>query len=147
MTRTQITRRRGVTYIEVLVASGLAVTSLAAMVSMWYFAARMTLQTNNKAIAYVLARQTMENIKETGFTNTAEAPSSAPVVHYYDSGETLRDSNTTLATFRVSTTVVSDIPLAGSNPVQPDPTALRTVTVTVTSYPAGQSLCTLNTYL
>ena len=136
-------RRRGFSMIEVLVAALIVSVSLAAMISTWYVSMNMTTATSDQGIAYNLARQTIEQIKGTGFSNTAEAPAGTPVIHYYDGSEVNKDSTPSAARYKVSTTVVSSALVSGS----PDPFALRTVTVTVTLYPAGTVLCQCATSL
>lgn len=140
-------RQRGVTFVEVLVAACILTTSLAAIISLWSFSYNMTMSTNDQVIGYNLARQTLEWIQATGFYNTVEAPASAPIVHYFDSSSTNRDSQTSQARYKVTTTVISDHTVAGSNPVQPATNALRAVTVTVTLVATGQQLYQTATYL
>jgi hypothetical protein len=80
-----------------MVASLIVGLSLAAMVSTWYVALNMTQSTNDQGVAYNLARQTVEQIKGTGFYNTPEAPAASPSIHYYDGNENNKDSNTNAA--------------------------------------------------
>src|SRR5579871_673802 len=127
----QISRRRGFSYIEIMTATLILAVCVTALVSTWYVAMNMTVSTNEQGIAYNLARETLEQLKETGFDNTAEAPPTTPVVHYYDINQNSMDATPTAARFKVTTTVVSDLTIANSNPVQPAMNALRTVTVTV----------------
>ena len=139
--------RRGFSMIEALVASLIVGMSLAAMVSTWYVAFNMSTSTNDQGIACNLARQTIEQIKGTGFSNTAEAPAVSPVVHYFDGNQGNQDATPTAARYKVSTTVISSATIAGSNPTLPDNFALRTVTVTVTLSAKGTVLCQYVTYL
>jgi len=138
---------RGFSFIEVLIASMIVGLSLVAMISTWYVSIKMTGETSDQGIAYNLARQTIETIKGTGFSNTPEAPTTAPIIHYYDGSETLQDSNPSAGRYIVTTTVVSSVTVPGSNPVTPDNFALRTVTVTVTLATDGTVLCQFTTYL
>ena len=54
-----------------------------------------------------------------------------------------QDATPTAARYKVTTSVVSSAIVSG----QPDPFALRTVTITVTLYPKGTVLCQSITYL
>ncbi len=129
--------------IEVLVAALIVGTGLAAMVSSWYFSFNMTGQSTDKSVAYSLARQTLENVKETGFSNTAEIPSSSPQVNYYDALGNNQNSNTSAARYKTTLTVVSS-QLNGNVPA---PTAIRTVSIVVASTLNGKTICQINTYL
>jgi prepilin-type N-terminal cleavage/methylation domain-containing protein len=140
-------RRRGVTLIEILVASLIVSVCVASLTSLWSFSYTLTTRTYDQDAAYALARNTLEAIKQTGFTYTAEAPTNAPVVHYYKADMTPTDNNTAAARYKVSASVVSDLIVSGSNPVQPANNALRTVTVTVALYPGGQTIYQSGTYL
>ena len=140
-------RRAGLSYIEVLVASAICVLCLSIMIQLWSFSILFTMQTTDNAVACDLARQTIETLKETGFTQTPEAPASSPLIHYFDVNTTNQDANPTTARYKVTTTVVSDLTVAGSSPVTPSNNALRTVTTTVTLVSTGATLTTLTTYL
>ncbi len=134
------------TFIEVLVASAICVLCMSIMIQLWAFSTFFTVQTTDNAVACDLARQTLETLKETGFSQTPEAPSSAPLIHYFDINTNNMDSNTSAARYKVTTTVVSDSTVSGSNPTTPSPTALRLVTITVTLVSGGKTLTTLTTY-
>ncbi len=140
-------RRSGLSYVEVLVASAICVLCMSIMIQLWSFSVLLTVQTTDNAVACDLARQTVEALKETGFTQTPEAPTSAPLVHYFDIGTHNLDSTPTAARYKVATTVVSDYTIPASNPVLPAGNALRTVTTTVTLVSTGVTLTTLTTYL
>lgn len=130
--------------IEVLTAALIASTAIAAMVTTWSFCFNLVDRGVDQSEAYNVARQILENIKETGFSYTAEQVT--PAVTYYDGSGSLLNSSSG-AELKVSTTVVSDKTISGSDPVQPDPAALRTVTITVTSVRTGDTLCQMSTYL
>lgn len=140
-------RRSGLSYIEVLVASAVCVLCMSVMIQLWSFSVMLTVQTTDNAVACDLARQTVEALKETGFTQTPEAPSAAPLVHYFDVATHNLDSTPTTARYKVTTTVVSDLTVTNSNPVTPAGNALRQVTTTVTLVSTGKTLTTLTTYL
>ena len=139
-------RHAGMTFIEVLMASGICVVCIAIMVQLWAFTMFFTVQTTDNAVACDLARQTIETLKETGFSQTSEAPASAPLVHYYDVNTNNKDANPTAARYKVSTTVVSDLVQSGVSPTAPASNALRLVTTTVTLISTGATLTTLTTY-
>lgn len=140
-------KRRGVTLIEILVASLIVGVCVTALTSLWSFSYTLTTRTYDEDAAYALARNALEAIKETGFAYTAEASTSAPVVHYYRADMALTDNDTAAARYKVSASVVSDLIVSGSNPVQPANNALRTVTVTVALYPGNQTIYQSGTYL
>lgn len=139
--------QRGSTLVEALLASLILGTCLAALISVLYFSNRMTVKSSDMGVAYNLARMTVEGIKQTGFTNTAEVPANSPASTYYDGQMSLQNSNTSSVRYIVKTTVVSDQTVSGSNPVQPATTALRTVTVKVTVKQTGEEVCRMDTYL
>ena len=99
---------RGLALIEVLVAAGIVGINLAAMTSLWHFSYHMTGLIDDKGIACNLARQTMESIKQTGFTYTAEAPTASPVLHYFGTHQENLDAAASTARYRVSSTIISD---------------------------------------
>jgi len=140
-------RRFGMSYVEVLVAAAICVMCLSIMIQLWSFSMFFTVQTTDNAVACDLARQTVETLKETGFSQTTEAPSSAPLVHYYDVNTNNLDGSPTAARYKVTTTVVSDLVLSGVTPTTPAPNALRLVTTTVTLVSSGATLTSLTTYL
>ena len=134
-------QKRGVTMIEVLIATLLIGISVAALVQFWYFSFRMTTQAANQSVAYSIARSAIEQVRQTGFDNTAEGSSRA----YYDANGTFPPSTTLAASsiYSVNTSVVSD-KFQGSAPA---PDALRTVTVTVSLNVTGQNLYQMTTAL
>ena len=140
-------RRSGLSYVEVLVASAICVLCMSIMIQLWSFSVLLTVQTTDNAVACDLARQTVEALRETGFTQTPEATASAPLVHYFDINTRNMDSTPTAARYKVTTTVVSDYLVPMSNPATPSGNALRTVTTTVTLVSTAVTLTTMTTYL
>jgi hypothetical protein len=120
---------------------------LAGITSTWYFCFSLSIQAADRAVAYSLRRMTIEAIKETGFYNTPEATAASPIVHYYDGQENNQDSSSSTARYKVTTTVVSSATVSGSSPTQPQTSAIRTVTVTVTLNGPGTTICQTATYL
>ncbi len=140
-------RGRGFTLVDVMVASLVVGASVAALVSMLYFSYRIVQRSMDTGVAYNIARQLMEGIKQTGFSYTAEAAVSSPVTAYYNAAGTKLGSNTSATRYTVTTSVVSDATISGASPVQPATTALRTVIITVTLKATGEQICRLDTYL
>jgi len=145
-TRFSRRRRPGFTFVEVMVSSAICVLCMSIMIQLWAFSTFFTVQTSDNAVACDLARQTIETLKETGFSQTPEAPSTAPLVHYYTLNTVNVDNTPSAARYKVTTTVVSDALVAGSNPATPAPNALRLVTTKVTLVSTGAVLSTLTTY-
>ncbi len=139
--------RRALSYTEVLVASCICVFCLAVMVQLFSVTSSISTRGVDNTQAFNLQRQTLEQVIETGFTNTPEATVNSPTTHYYGLNSTNMDSTPSSARYRVTTSVVSSATISGSNPVQPAVTATRLVTVTVYLLPAGSQLCSANTYL
>ena len=138
---------RGSTFFEVLIAALILGIGLAATVSLWSFSYRITGQASDKSQGYSLARQTMEQIRETGFFNTPEADIASPNIHYFDGTCTNVDSTPTKAKYKVTSSVVSDLLVSGVSPAKPANGALRTVTVNVTLAADGTSVYSTSTYL
>lgn len=132
--------------IEALVASLIMSTCVAAIVSAFSFSSNMTSLAADTGVAYNLARQTMEAVKQTGFANTAEASVASPTATYYD-GSMNSVASASLARYKVTLSVVSSATIAGSNPVKPATTALRTVTIIVTLQASGVQLSRMDSYL
>ena len=150
----RIQRRRGVTFIEILIASLILGLMLSSLVRFWYFSFTMTSNADSQGLAYSIARRVMERAKETGFTYTPEGTS----VLYYDEnggnesassmGTVMPDGTTKRPTFAVTTTVVSDRFTTNAQGVtSPALNSLRTVTVTVTLVTSGKVLYQTSTYL
>jgi len=144
-------RRRGVTYIEVLVASLILAVSLCAMASMWYFSFNMSGNTDSKGVAYAVGRHALEEVKQNGFRYAAEGTTTL----YYDntggSESTTQQSN---SVYQVTVSVTSDkLSTSQSGQSVPADDALRTVIVTVSlltqegSTPSGTAVYTTGTYL
>lgn len=143
----RLTRKSGIALLEVMVAALIVGISLATLVSVWRFSYFMSIRTDDKGIAYTLARQTMEAVKQTGFTNTSEIPIGAPVVHYFNAQEQNLDASPVTARYKVALSVVSDALVSGSSPAAPTSDALRTVTITVTLLQTGETLYQTSAYL
>ena len=128
------------TLIEVLVASTIVGTCIAAMVSMWSFAFGLTAKADRESVGYSIGRRALEEVKQTGFQDTAEGTTTV----YYDSTGGSRATTATAShTFAVTTVVSSDVITSGV--VQS--TALRTVTITVISRSTNTTAYTCTTYL
>jgi len=144
-------RRRGVTYIEVMVAALILAVSLCAMASMWYFSFNMSGNTDSKGVAYAIGRHALEEVKENGFRYAAEGTTTL----YYDNsggGESTTQQNSSF--YQVTVVVTSDkLSTSDSGASVPADDALRSVVVTVTllqaqgSMPTGTVVYTTGTYL
>jgi prepilin-type N-terminal cleavage/methylation domain-containing protein len=141
--KTARARKRGFTMIEALIASALIALSMLALGQLWTFAARVTTDTDDRGIAYSLARLAIETVRETGFTNTAEGSTTV----YYDINQNTVLSTAPTRRYMVVTTVTSSATVPGSSPVQPSTDALRTVVVTVTLVPTNTVIFTTGTYM
>ena len=139
--------RPGFTLIEALVTSLIVTISVASVVSMWYFAYNMDRLTDDQGVAYNLGRSAIEQVHETGFYDTAEAPAASPVVYYYDHNEVNQTLTPSKAQFKVTVSVVSDKTNGATSGQTWADDALRTVTVTVTRLSDGRQLYQTVTYL
>ncbi len=136
---------RGTMLIEALIGSLLLCIGLMALVNTWYFSFRVTVNTDDYAIAYNVGRFAIERIKASGFSGPAEGTSTT----YYDGNENVV-SQQSAARFTVTTRVVSDLVKSGAwgqSGAVPADNALRTVTVTVAPASGGPALYTTSTYL
>jgi len=130
---------RGVTYIEVLIASLVVSLSLAAMSSLWYVSYRISAKTDGQGVSYSIGRHALEEIKQTGFANTSEGTTT----RYYNKAGSESAIQTPDSVYSATTSVTSDQLIAG----QPANSALRTVAITVTQISGNQVLYSTTTYL
>jgi prepilin-type N-terminal cleavage/methylation domain-containing protein len=122
-------RRSGFTIIEVLVATMILSVLIAGSVSAWVFMLNLTVKVDNSGVAYSLGRQSIERIKQTGFFNTTEVAGGNHV-------------------YKVVTSVISGTPIdIGGGVIKPADDTLRTVTVSVYSWPGNLLIYTMGTYL
>jgi Tfp pilus assembly protein PilV len=120
--------RRGITFVELLVAGVLLCIGLMALVQAWSFSFRVTAITDDNVIAYNLGRQAMEQAKMDGFNNAVSS------VYYYDGNQGNKSATlSSVHRFSVTTTVSG--------------TTLKQVDVTVTLVGTGQALYQTHTYL
>ena len=133
-------RRSAFTLIEILAASVIVGTCVAAIVSMWAFAFGLSATADRQSIGYSLGRGAVEQVKQTGFQDTAEGTATV----YYDAQGGSRSAvQTNIHDYSVTTVVATDL----MNGASPAPSALRTVTVTVRFVGSGASAYTCGTYL
>ena len=125
-TRKRIQSHSGLTMVEVLVAGLVLVTSVVALIQFMYVNFGLTGRAQDLTAGYSMARTAIELVREQGFTNAAEGTTTV----YYDGNATYppSTSQTTSSVFSCSAAITSDA-FSGANPA---PTALRTVTVSVT---------------
>ncbi len=139
-------RRRGVTFVELMVASLLVAIGLGGLVHMWAFSFQVTVNNEDIGMAYNLGNQRMEAVKIAGFANAPEGTTST----YYDGNEMPVAAGATAALYRLDVNIVSSAVTsgtAGMSGAVPADTALRTVTITGTVIPSGKTLYRTYTYL
>ena len=91
-------------------------------------------------MGYSLGRRALEEVKETGFQDTAEG---ATTVYYDSTGGSRNTTPASNHTYSVATVVSTDV----MNGAVPASTALRTVTVTVTFRSTSTTVYQSYTYL
>lgn len=142
---------RGLTFIDTLAASLIIVIAMAGTVATFLAASNMTSNTETRSVAQSLARWSIEQAKSQGFdwctTSTAGTENAAPcdgtTTAYYSNVGVLLASSTG-ASYTVTTTVSSNPTPVGGVVSQ---SALRTLTVTVSSTQTGTTQVTTSTYL
>ena len=115
------------------------------MVSMWTFSYNLSVTLNRKSVSYNIARQSVEVIRETGFTYTTDGTQTL----YYDAtGAGTSSTYSAAYPFRSVVTVTSSkysSDIYGSQ--VPAISCLRTVTVAITFMPTNQTTYQTGTYL
>lgn len=142
-TRTAQGSQGGFTFIEVLFAAALLAVTLMTLGQLWVFGFNMTTRNDDTGVAYQLARIAVEQTKEIGFYNAPEGT----VTTYYDVQENVVTGVSVACRYSVVVAITSSSTVAGSSPVAPSNTALRTVIVTVTDTQTGTMLYQTGTYL
>jgi len=140
-------RRKGVTYIEVLIASLVLAISMAAIVQMWYVSYNLSATDDLKGIAYSIGRRRVEAARETGYYNIPLSPAST--TYYYDStGGSESTTKSSSSLYQATVTVSCDQTTTDSNgnTVVAD-TGLMTVTVSVSMIGGSSTLYSTTTYL
>jgi len=133
-------RAGGFTLIEVLAASVIVGTCIAAIITMWSFAFNLTATADRQSIGYSLGRRAMEEVKQTGFQDTAEGTAT---VYYDNQGGSRSTTRTSSHAYSVATSVTSDL-FTG---VQTATGALRTVSITVRFLGTDTTVYQCSTYL
>ena len=139
-------RRRGTSFIEVMVAGIIISIGVMALVSMWTFSYRMTMKNEDTGMSYVLARQATEAARIQGFSSAPEGSSTT----YYTGGFATTTDASSTARYRVTTAITSSavssgtIGQAGAGPAT---TAIRTVNVTVSLKSTNEVMHRMATYL
>jgi prepilin-type N-terminal cleavage/methylation domain-containing protein len=133
-------RSGGFTLIEVLVASVIVGTCIAAVVTMWAVAFKLSSSADRTSVAYSIGRRALEEVKETGFQDSTEGTSTL----YYDpQGANRSATRTSVHCYAVVTSVATDV-MNGSAPAA---AALRTITVTVRFLNPDSTVYQCSTYL
>lgn len=97
-------KRRGFTYIEILMSSLIVGICIAGLISIWYFSYKLSLQTDRLGIAYSIGRQSMEKAKQTGFTYTTVG---STTLYYDKAGENESVTLRSVHSFYSTTTVTA----------------------------------------
>ena len=137
---------RGVTYIELLVASLLMAIGLMGLVNTWFYSYQMTTNTDDSGIAYNLGRFSLERVKMNGFKNAAEGTSNL----YYSGNEVAVAAGSATCRYTATTSVTSSSVKSGTIGVAgavPADAALRTVVITVKMYSTNAVIYQTTTYL
>ena len=131
-------RRRGVTLIELLVASVIVATSLMGLVSAWMFSFQVTRRSDETEVAYNLARSAVEQLRAYGFYYAD--PSIIPA--WYDVNQQ-QTASSTGAYYHLVVAVRngSDAPPGAGHLI------LRQVDATVTRVSDGTAIYHTSTYL
>jgi Tfp pilus assembly protein PilV len=139
-------RRRGSSFIEVMVAGIIISIGVMALVSMWSFSYRMTMKSEDTGMSYVLARQATEAARIQGFTSAAEGTATT----YYSGGFSVVSGDSASARYKVVTSVTSSAVSSGTigqAGAVPATTAIRTVSVTVSLKSTNEVMHRMATYL
>lgn len=140
-------RRRGVTYVEVLVASLILTVCVAGIVHMWYMAFNLSVQTDQQGIGYAVGRRGIEKVKQTGFYNTPLSP--ATTTYYYDAtgaNESTTSSSSTVFKMTIAVSCDQTTTDSNGNTIVAD-TGVLTATVTVSLNATGKTLYSSSTAL
>jgi Tfp pilus assembly protein PilV len=100
--------RRGTTFIEVMVAGLLLSIGIMALVQVWAFSYRVTMNTDDKTMTYNVGRKTMEELKKSFMVARYDPAAMAASTTTYYSGLGEKLANATGARFTVTTTITSD---------------------------------------
>ena len=135
------------TLIELLIGGLIMAVSLAAIVSLFAFAFTITQRNDDKSVAYNIAREELERIRFEGFSNalvvrdsggtvTSKFHDGTRVTYYNSAGVALASS--TGAAYSATLVITSDeVVTLSDGSIRPADDALRTVSVTVATYPGG----------
>ncbi|HSV72675.1 MAG TPA: prepilin-type N-terminal cleavage/methylation domain-containing protein [Chthonomonadales bacterium] len=130
--------RAGFTLVEVLVAGLILSIGILAISRLWIVSHELTIGTDDTGIAYNLGRMAMEHTKLAGFHSAPEGSATA----HFDANQ--NPTTQAQARFAVTTTIATSPPVSGSGP---DPSAIRTVTVSVRRIATNQVLYRTDTFL
>jgi Tfp pilus assembly protein PilV len=142
-----LTKIRGAAFIEVLASVAIIALSLLAALSLYGFSLGMTEKTADEAISYNLARKSLENARQLGFSylNLPEGTTNL----YYDSmGNNPSAAQTSVHKFKLTRAVSSDkYTTLADGTVRPSDTAVRTVIIEVRRIKDTQLLHQVATHL
>lgn len=136
----KLIRRRGSSYLELLVCALITSVCLCGLVSLWYFSYNLTASSDRLGTAYTVGQEAIEEAKQIGFTNEVLGNSTI----YCDSkGATESVTPLPADSYAVLTNITSD----KMNGAVAASDALLTVTVTVSDATSGILLYQTVTYL
>jgi Tfp pilus assembly protein PilV len=137
---------RGFSYVEILVSALLMSIGLMGLLNTWLFSFRISMNTDDSAIAYSLGRFSLERVKMTGFVASEEGTTNS----YYSGNEVATTAGSATCRYKVTRTLTSSAVTAGTIGVSgavPADNALRTLVVTVRMYSTNAILYSTTTYL
>jgi len=141
---TRKARRRGVTYVDTLIASMIAVVGIVGTLNLVTFLANMTQRNQVSSVAYNVARVAVETVRSGGFPNYPDGTTYT----YYDNNANLVGSIPNRVTkYKVITTASTNKYMVKNGVNFPSYNATRTVTVQVNNYPADTQLVKWGTLL
>ena len=130
--------RRGITFVELLVAALLMSIGVMGLVGTWAFSYRVTEKTDSVGMSYNVGRMVLEQYKLMGFS----APE-GPAAFYYNGDGQGVSSTSSARRYRVDVQITSDVVnsgTAGQSGAVPNQYALRDLTINVIYLPSGETL-------
>jgi Tfp pilus assembly protein PilV len=129
--------RRGTSFIEVMVAGLLLSIGIMALVQVWAFSYRVTVNTDDKTLSYNLGRRAMEEVKKNFLVARYDPANMLGTTTAYYSGTGEKLTGASGAQYSVTTAVVTD----GATP------PLYTASVKVNVISTGAVQYSTGTYL
>jgi Tfp pilus assembly protein PilV len=133
-------RRRGGSYIEILVTILILGVSLVAALNLFSFSFLMTEKTADEGIAYNLLRKSVESVRNLGFSYVF-LPDGTVTTYYNSTGGDLSNVQNAGHKFKVIRTVTSDKYTTTPTGPRPSADSMRTVRVQVQKLPTNELVC------